>query len=230
MRKPQLVIFDCDGVLVDSEIISNSVLARSLNCEGLGATLEEARRDYHGLLMADVVSQAQRKLGRPLPEGWLQRFEGERTAALRRELQAVPGAAEALRHAGVAVCVASQGKIEKTQLSLALTGLRGLFAEKALFSAREVLRGAPQPDLFLHAARVMGVAPARCTVVEDSARRCHRRRIRPDARPRVRRREQRGRPAACRAEMLPSLAKLPVLLGLDSVQAETGRRRDPGRR
>jgi HAD superfamily hydrolase (TIGR01509 family) len=168
----QLVVFDCDGVLVDSEVISNDVLACSLTAEGLPTTLAEARRDYQGLLLADVISRAEAKLGRSLPEDWLERFERDRTEAFHRELQPVPGAAEAVQRisaAGVAVCVASQGKIEKTKLSLSLTGLRHLFPGAALFSAYSVPRGKPHPDLFLHAAAVMEAKPVRCAVVEDTA-------------------------------------------------------------
>jgi HAD superfamily hydrolase (TIGR01509 family) len=167
----QLVIFDCDGVLVDSEVISNGVLARMLTAEGLPTTLAQARRDYQGLLLGEVVLGAEAKLGRRLPAGWLARYERERTEAFRRELQAVPGAAEVLARvaaAGVAVCVASQGKLEKTRLSLELTGLFDLFEQEALFSAHCVPRGKPHPDLFLHAASVMDVEPARCVVVEDT--------------------------------------------------------------
>ncbi|MGA2451888.1 MAG: HAD-IA family hydrolase [Solirubrobacteraceae bacterium] len=167
----QLVIFDCDGVLVDSEVISNSVLARLLSAEGLPTTLAQARRDYQGLRLDEVLLRAEAKLGRSLPPGWLERYERERTEEFRRELEAVPGAAEAVARiaaAGVAVCVASQGKLEKTRLSLELTGLRDLFGEGALFSAHSVARGKPHPDLFLHAASVMGADPARCVVVEDT--------------------------------------------------------------
>ncbi len=167
----QLVIFDCDGVLVDSETISNSVLARLLSAEGLPTTLAQARRDYQGLRLDEVLLRAEAKLGRSLPPGWLERYERERTEEFRRELEAVPGAAEAVARiaaAGVAVCVASQGKLEKTRLSLELTGLRDLFGEGALFSAHSVARGKPHPDLFLHAASVMGADPARCVVVEDT--------------------------------------------------------------
>jgi HAD superfamily hydrolase (TIGR01509 family) len=171
VRDLQLVIFDCDGVLVDSEVISNDVLARSLTAEGLPTTLAEARRDYQGLLLADVVLRVQAKLGRALPGDWLQRYERDRAEAFRRELRPVPGAAEAVElisAAGVAVCVASQGKLEKTRLSLRLTGLRPLFGGGALFSAYSVPRGKPAPDLFLHAAAAMGADPSRCAVVEDS--------------------------------------------------------------
>jgi HAD superfamily hydrolase (TIGR01509 family) len=167
----RLVIFDCDGVLVDSETISNDVLARLLSDEGLPTTLAQARRDYQGLLLGQVVRGAEAKLGRPLPAGWLARYEREREQAFRRELAPVPGAAKLVAGvlaAGVAVCVASQGKLEKTRLSLQLTGLRQLFDEQALFSAESVPRGKPHPDLFLHAASTIDAEPAACVVVEDT--------------------------------------------------------------
>lgn len=171
MRDLHLVIFDCDGVLVDSEVISNDVLARSLTEQGLSTTLTQARRDYQGLLLADIGSRAQAKLGRPLAKDWLERYERDRAAVFRRELRAVPGAAETvkrIRAAGVPVCVASQGKLEKTRLSLRLTKLDGLFPDEVLFSAYSVARGKPHPDLFLHAAATMAVEPSRCAVVEDT--------------------------------------------------------------
>jgi HAD superfamily hydrolase (TIGR01509 family) len=167
-----LVIFDCDGVLVDSEVISNEVLARALTTAGLPTTLAESRRDHQGLLLGDILARAEAKLGRALPEGWLERYERDRAEAFRRDLRPVPGAAEAverIRDAGIAVCVASQGRLEKTRLTLGLTALRGLFKERALFSAELVPRGKPAPDLFLHAATVMSAVPSRCAVVEDTA-------------------------------------------------------------
>jgi HAD superfamily hydrolase (TIGR01509 family) len=166
-----LVIFDCDGVLVDSEVISNEVLARALTEQGLPTTLTQSRRDYQGLLLADIDAQAEAKLGRPLARDWLERYERERAAVFRRDLRAVPGAAETvgrIRATGVRVCVASQGKLEKTRLSLGLTKLEGLFPEEVRFSAYSVARGKPHPDLFLHAAATMAVEPARCAVVEDT--------------------------------------------------------------
>jgi HAD superfamily hydrolase (TIGR01509 family) len=170
-RDLRLVIFDCDGVLVDSETISNGVLAQMLTAEGLPTTLAQARRDYQGLLLSEVLSRAQERLGRQLAPGWLARYERERAEVFRRELRPVPGAAETVQRvaaAGVAVCVASQGKLEKTRLSLALTGLDALFPADALFSAHTVPRGKPHPDLFLHAARSIGAPPAACVVIEDT--------------------------------------------------------------
>ncbi len=168
----RLVIFDCDGVLVDSEVISNSVLAQMLSEQGLPTTLAQARRDYQGLLLADIALHAQQRLGRELPADWLAQYEQRRAEVFERQLRAVPGAGETVARvsaAGISVCVASQGKLAKTRLSLELTGLRHLFPEHALFSAYEVARGKPHPDLFLHAARTMGgFAAADCVVVEDT--------------------------------------------------------------
>jgi HAD superfamily hydrolase (TIGR01509 family) len=167
----ELVIFDCDGVLVDSEAISNEVLARMLTREGLPTTLAQARRAYQGLLLADVATRAEAGLGRPLPSGWLAEYERMRTQAFRRGLEPVAGAAEAVRRvkaAGAKVCVASQGALQKTRTTLGLTGLLGLFAPDALFSAHDVSRPKPDPAIFLHAATAMSSAPCACAVIEDT--------------------------------------------------------------
>jgi HAD superfamily hydrolase (TIGR01509 family) len=166
-----LVIFDCDGVLVDSEVIANEVLARMLTREGLPTTLGEARRACQGLLLTDVRDRAQAKLGRPFPPDWIAEYEHERDEAFRRELEPVEGAADAVRRvktAGMKICVASQGQLAKTRLTLGLTGLRDLFGPDALFSAYDVPRPKPDPALFLHAAATMKTEPSACVVVEDT--------------------------------------------------------------
>ncbi len=170
-RPPLLIIFDCDGVLVDSEPISNGVLAEMLGEQGLAISLAEARARFQGLLLSQVLESAERMLGRPLPAGWLDEYVERRAAAFATGLRPLDGAAELVRAvaaAGIAVCVASQGSLRKTERSLALTGLEALFAPAARFSAEQVPRGKPHPDLFLLAAGQMGCAPERCVVVEDT--------------------------------------------------------------
>jgi HAD superfamily hydrolase (TIGR01509 family) len=167
----ELVIFDCDGVLVDSEPISTRVLAATLTAEGIPTSPEQALHEYKGLLLSDIEARAERRLGRALSAGWGDAFERERARVFERELRAVPSAAEAVERvkaAGLPVCVASQGKLSKTRFTLGITGLRELFPDAALFSAYSVARGKPFPDLFLHAASTMGVEPARCVVIEDT--------------------------------------------------------------
>ncbi len=162
-----LAIFDCDGVLVDSEPIANRILARALRRQGLATSDDDVDRATRGLTMAAAADWAEAELGRPLPADFLARVQAETFAAFRRELAPVPGVAAALDVLVLPRCVASSGTIEKIRLSLTLTGLIERF-DGHLFSATEVARGKPHPDLFLHAARAMGIAPEACAVVEDS--------------------------------------------------------------
>jgi HAD superfamily hydrolase (TIGR01509 family) len=170
-RATDLVIFDCDGVLVDSEVISNRVLAEMLTTAGLPTTLTDSRREYQGMLLADIRARVEDKLGNTLPDDWIARYEAERDAAFAGELQAVAYSAEAVAQisaAGIAVCVASQSKLSKIDLVLALTGLDRLFPPRARFSSYSVPKGKPAPDVFLHAASTMGAEPPACLVVEDT--------------------------------------------------------------
>jgi HAD superfamily hydrolase (TIGR01509 family) len=168
---PALVIFDCDGVLVDSEGISNAVLAGALRGLGIEISAQEAHDKYRGMFLSEIRADAEGRLGAPLPPDFVKTFERDREEAFRASLQPVPGAAEAVQEVkamGVQVCVASQGKLSKTELTLTLTGLRDLFGADAVFSAHSVERGKPAPDLFLYAAATMSANPERCTVVEDT--------------------------------------------------------------
>jgi HAD superfamily hydrolase (TIGR01509 family) len=167
----ELVIFDCDGVLVDSEAISNSLLAEALTAAGIPTTAEQALARYQGMLLSDIADDARTRGGKPLPDDFWGRYEHERARAFERSLRPIDGAAEvvaAVKAAGLRVCVASQGKRAKTELTLGVTGLRGLFAHDAIFTAYEVARGKPFPDLFLHAAAEMDTPVDRCVVVEDT--------------------------------------------------------------
>jgi HAD superfamily hydrolase (TIGR01509 family) len=171
MSALELVVFDCDGVLVDSETISNEVLAEMLSSDGLPTTLAQSRSRYQGLLLEDIRVRAQDQLGRALPTDWMENYELARGEAFLRSLKPIDGAAaaiEQIRGAGLKACVASQGKFEKIRLSLEITGLAHLFADEEVFSAYMVARGKPHPDLFLHAASRMRAEPAACVVIEDT--------------------------------------------------------------
>jgi HAD superfamily hydrolase (TIGR01509 family) len=168
---PKLVIFDCDGVLVDSETLANQALVVALAAEGWSLTEAECRALFVGLSLRSVLTVIEERLGRSLAPDWAERLQTETYARFRGALREVPGAALALRTvaaAGIASCVASSGTHDKLALTLGLTGLTPL-VEGRVFSASEVARGKPHPDLFLHAARRMGVLAEYTVVVEDSA-------------------------------------------------------------
>ncbi len=165
------MVFDCDGVLVDTEPPANRVLQEALAALGLALPIDEVHRRYVGLPMDAVVERIEAELGRALPDGWLDRLQRETFARFRRDgVRAIPGAPEAVaavQARGIPTCVASSGEHEKMRLTLGATGLLDRFAGR-IFSATDVPRGKPHPDLFLHAAARMGADPARTVVVEDS--------------------------------------------------------------
>jgi HAD superfamily hydrolase (TIGR01509 family) len=160
------VIFDCDGVLVDSEPISNRVLAELLTQEGLPMTAEESVEAFMGRSWKTVAAWAEAH-GAPLPEGFRRRYLDAMFAVFEAELKPVPGVVAALDAISLPNCVASSASIEKMRFTLGHTGLWDRF-EGRIFSATEVAHGKPAPDLFLHAAGSMGWEPADCAVVEDS--------------------------------------------------------------
>jgi HAD superfamily hydrolase (TIGR01509 family) len=162
------VIFDCDGVLVDTELISNTVLAGLLTDAGLPTTLELCLRDYRGRSLTSVMELAARRHGAGLPEDLPERYYAAAEARFAVEVQPVAGIAAALDEIELPMCVASSGPHHKMAVTLRATGLWERF-EGRIFSATEVAHGKPAPDLFLHAARQMGWAAADCVVVEDSA-------------------------------------------------------------
>ena len=166
----QLVIFDCDGVLVDSEPISNRLLAEALTDAGLPTTYEEARTRYVGLSMTTCMRLFEEQLGHPLPDRWLDELQRETFKRLEAQVQPVASVEDVIQHVqrnGIATCVASSGGLDKISLSLTATGLIRYF-EPHIFSASMVARGKPYPDLFLHAAEQMNIAPNNAVVIEDS--------------------------------------------------------------
>lgn len=166
-----LVIFDCDGVLVDSMGIDMRELTRAIAAAGGTMTAREVADAFYGVALADIERGVAAHLGRPVPEGWMERFLADRAAAFERELQPIEGAADALadvRAAGWDACIASGGAMAKMELTLRVAGLRGAVPDDRIFSAYDVARPKPAPDLFLHAAAACGFAPDACVVVEDS--------------------------------------------------------------
>jgi HAD superfamily hydrolase (TIGR01509 family) len=166
----QAVIFDSDGTLVDSEVPGLDVLHAQARALGLDITREQAHQQFRGVRMADCIAWIGAQLQHK-PVGFEVDFaRSVRSAQAERfneGLAVIPGAFELLETLTIPFCVATNGPREKVELTLGLTGLLRFFPER-LFSAYEVGIYKPDPGLFLHAARVMGVAPQCCAVVEDS--------------------------------------------------------------
>jgi len=166
-----LVIFDNDGVLVDSEPISNTILAGYLTELGHPTSYEDSLRDYMGAAVHRIHDLVMERTGNRLPDDFDETLHARVFAAFERELAAVDGVTEVLGKLvadSVPYCVASSGSHERIRVGHRKTGLDLWFQDGVVFSAQDVGRGKPAPDLFLHAAQRMGVAPERCVVVEDS--------------------------------------------------------------
>ncbi|MFF5408351.1 HAD family hydrolase [Streptomyces misionensis] len=166
-----LIIFDNDGVLVDSEPISNRHLAAYLTELGVPTSYEDSLRDYMGSAMHRVHDLVLERTGRRLPDDFDDVLHARIFASFERELRPVPGAVDVLEKLaadGVPYCVASSGSHQKIRVGHRTAGLDRWFQEDRVFSSQDVGRGKPAPDLFLYTAERMGVAPERCAVVEDS--------------------------------------------------------------
>lgn len=170
MSRPDLVVFDCDGVLVDTERLTVVVEARVLGELGWPMTPAEVVDRWMGKSSQAQLADLTEHLGADRAREFDDRTTAELHEVFERELTAVEGVeplVDALARAGVATCVASSGTHDRMRRTLGVTGLRPRF-DGRIFSATEVQHGKPAPDLFLHAARAMGADPRRCTVVEDS--------------------------------------------------------------
>ncbi|WP_405774247.1 HAD family hydrolase [Streptomyces sp. NBC_00859] len=168
-RNPvELVIFDCDGVLVDSERICVEVDAVIMADLGCSFTEAEIIERFVGSSTEVYTAAVEERLGRSLEKDWQQKYEHLYDAAFAAELAAVDGIAEVLGGLATPSCVASNGDHGAIRRSLEIVGLTNHF-EGRIFSADDVAKGKPAPDLFLYAARSMGVEPGKCVVIEDSA-------------------------------------------------------------
>ena len=163
----ELVIFDCDGVLIDSERLAVEVDVRVLRELGWPMSEAEVVERFVGRSDRDTQAAIEAHLGRELPAGWEEWLEALYRQAFAGRLAPVEGVLEALDRITLSSCVASGGTHDHLRYTLGLTGLYERFAGR-IFSSEDVARGKPAPDLFLHAAERMAATPARCVVVEDS--------------------------------------------------------------
>ena len=168
-RSFDLVIFDCDGVLVNSEQVANEVFAKVLlQVCGLKFTLEEMFDTFVGHSRAQCLAKVEAMLGEPPPPELDRRYQDDINLALENSVAAIEGIEVVLNNLSIPSCVASSGSHDKMKLTLGKTGLIHLF-EGNIFSTSDVERGKPHPDIYLHAATVMGGhQPERCLVIEDS--------------------------------------------------------------
>jgi HAD superfamily hydrolase (TIGR01509 family) len=175
--RPSLVIFDCDGVLVDSEPIANAVFAEHLAKIGIVLSIEQTMARFMGRSMKSCIEDVaaelrQKKLPEPanFPEDFLNAMQFDTFEALQTQLQPVAGIAaaiDAIEAQGMATCIASSGDHGKMKITLGKTALLDRFGGR-IYSATQVAKGKPAPDLFLFAAAQMGFPPSQCVVVEDS--------------------------------------------------------------
>ena len=173
-RPLRLVIFDCDGVIVDSEAIANRITSASLAAEGWPMTPGEAEGFFLGMTLSDMVPMIEARLGHPLSPGWKPGVMRALVEALSRDVTPIAGAVEAMRAAsamGLPWRVASNSSHEEMRAKFACLGIGELVAGR-VHSHRDVARGKPAPDLFLATAMAEGVPPAECVVIEDSVPGC----------------------------------------------------------
>jgi HAD superfamily hydrolase (TIGR01509 family) len=163
----EAIIFDCDGTLVDSEVLGNQVLVECIAELGLEIPLAEALVEFTGRKMADTVALIERRLGRAVPPDFVPEVRRRMATLFEALLQPMPGVEMLLRNLPIPYCVASNGPREKMEVSLRAAGLLPYFSGN-IFSGYDIGSWKPAPELFLHAARALGVSPERCAVVEDS--------------------------------------------------------------
>ncbi|HET6433302.1 HAD family phosphatase [Dyella sp.] len=162
-----LLIFDCDGVLVDSERITNRVFAQMLGELGLQVSEQYMTEQFYGRTAAESVRRAEQLLGRPLPDEFEAHYGERSRAALASEVTLMPGVADMLERVETPCAIASNGLRVKMEITLRATGLLPRF-EGRWFCIDDVVHGKPAPDIYLHTARACGARPGHCVVVEDS--------------------------------------------------------------
>jgi HAD superfamily hydrolase (TIGR01509 family) len=167
LASPKLLIFDCDGVLIDSEIIACRVDAECLTEAGFSITADEVAENFVGVSSAQMFAWIEHRHGRKLPDDFPRTLKARLQSAFASELKPMPGVAQVLDMMPTARCVASSSYPDRLSFTLGHTGLLDYFVPH-IFSATMVRRGKPAPDLFLYAAAQMGIEPRDCLVIEDS--------------------------------------------------------------
>ena len=164
---PKCIIFDCDGTLVDSEEVTNEIIAEMAGELGVKMTGEEATAIFVGKTLDAVLYKMRELSGKEIPDDWLPRLIKKVSESWKTELNPVNGVRELLENLNISICVASNGEPIHVNQSLEMTGLRGFF-DGNIFCASDVGVPKPAPDLFLYAAKKMGFKPEQCIVIEDS--------------------------------------------------------------
>lgn len=162
-----LIIFDCDGVIADSEVLATDVLIDDLNEIGMPITHEDVQRDFLGQSFQSMATKLEQRFGRPLPGDFQDRYRDHLLRRFETDLHATPGFPDMLRGLDRPVCVATSSAPPRVARTLTLLGLADLFG-KNVFTASQVRNGKPAPDLFLFAAAQMQTDPVNCLVIEDS--------------------------------------------------------------
>lgn len=162
-----LIIFDCDGVLIDSEQLSADVLMAMLRDFGLPITVDDFGSDFLGRSFAAAAARTEERFGRKLPDGFQLQYRERLLAQMEKELRPMPGIEIVLSDLAVPYCLATSSSPIRLARSLSVTGLEAYF-ESRVYTASEVKNGKPEPDLHLHAAACMGADPRKCLVIEDS--------------------------------------------------------------
>lgn len=163
----ELVIFDCDGVLIDSEVISARMLIAELADYGVALDMAFVSRYFLGRSYPAVLAEVRTRFGITLPDQFEADYRARLLAAFQRDLKVMPGVQGCIAQLALPFCLATSSSPERVRQSLALTGLAPLFGDR-VYTASRVARGKPAPDLFLFAAAEMGTSPQRCIVIEDS--------------------------------------------------------------
>ena len=167
MKNVKCIIFDCDGILVDSETIANQVLLSMSAPFGLRMTMEEAVKNFNGRRLKNIFEQIEKLTDKKLPDSFETDFRKQTFEAFKTDLKAVKGVRKFIENLSVPYCVASSGPVEKITLNLTTTGLIQNF-ENRIFSSYEINSWKPDPEIFIHACNQMGFKKEECIVIEDS--------------------------------------------------------------